>query len=90
MIKYTCASIPAVPQTKVVSSSAHEHCYPVDVDTSSGGRLEEREGEEVVIATGRQRRAGRRQVKSEGIEESSDSGKEKEEEYEEGDFGELR
>ena len=84
--------MPAVPQTKVVSSSAHDHHYPEDVNTSSGGRLEEREGEEVVIATGRQRRAGRRPVKSEGGEESWDSGEsgeEDEEEYEEGDFGEL-
>ena len=83
-------NMPAVPQTKVLSSSAHEHRYPVDVDTSSGGRLEEREGEEVVIATGRQRRAGRRPVKSEGGEESWDSGEDEEEDYEEGDFGELR
>ena len=81
----------AVPQTKVVSSSANQLHYPDTIDTTtSDSRLDDSvEEEALVIASGGQRR--RQPVKKRvgrGDEEHEVSEDEEEEkEYEEGDFG---
>ena len=84
----------AVPQTKVLSSSANQHPYPGGLGTTGPGvRGGVRGSEEVTIASGHSRggggRGGRGGRGRGGGGESWEIEEEDEEEYIDGDYGEY-